>query len=90
MVAPLMANKKVLGVLYFHRIGQYFDNEDLTLAKTFAVFAATALKNAQNYDQILEEVSKRKQTEQALVREKNLSEMIINSLPGIFYMILHL
>jgi PAS domain S-box-containing protein len=66
MVAPLMVDDQVLGAMCLNQLNTPFTNEDLTLAETFAAYAATALKNAQAHDRLQAEVSERRRAEEAL------------------------
>lgn len=78
IVAPFIVNKKVLGAMCLNRLQKIFTEEDLSLAETFAVYASTALKNAQIHSDLLHEINERKSTEKALKdseeRFRNLAE----------------
>ena len=75
IVAPFIVNKKVLGAMCLNRLDQIFTEEDLSIAETFAVYAATALKNAQIHSDLMHEIEERKSTEHAL---KNSEEKFRN------------
>jgi two-component system cell cycle sensor histidine kinase/response regulator CckA len=66
IVAPLIANDRVLGAMCINRLGEFFTEEDLALAETFATYAATALKNAQTHSDLQHEVEERIRAEQEL------------------------
>ncbi|KPL17650.1 MAG: hypothetical protein AMJ92_11480 [candidate division Zixibacteria bacterium SM23_81] len=66
IVAPFVADDKVLGAMCLNRMGTLFSEEDLALAETFATYAATALKNAQTHHDLQHEVEERKRAELAL------------------------
>jgi PAS domain S-box-containing protein len=68
VVAPLIADDKVLGAMCLDRMKVPFTEEDLALAETFATYAATALKNAQTYDELQREVRQRRRMEKKLKR----------------------
>jgi diguanylate cyclase (GGDEF)-like protein/PAS domain S-box-containing protein len=69
IVAPLIADGRVLGAMCANRMGVPFTDEDLALAEAFAAFAATALKNAQAHEAMQNEAAERKRMEDALRRE---------------------
>jgi hypothetical protein len=68
IVAPLIVDDKVLGAMCLDRMRVPFTEEDLALAETFATYAATALKNAQTYDELQKEVRQRRRMEKKLKR----------------------
>ncbi len=66
IVAPLIADEKVLGAMCLDRMKVPFTEEDLSLSETFATYASTALKNAQAHDDIHQEVKQRRRMEKKL------------------------
>ncbi len=70
IVAPFIVDAKVLGAMCLNRFGSLFTEEDLSLANTFATYAATALKNAQTYNDLLNEVEEHRKTAEAWQTEK--------------------
>ena len=66
IVAPFIVNKMVLGAMCLTRLEEIFYDEDLFIAETFAVYAATALKNAQIHSELTHEIEERIYTENAL------------------------
>ncbi len=66
ITAPFIVEDKVLGAMCLNRIGTLFSEEDLSLAETFAAYAATALRNAQTYHNLQREVEERKRIRKAL------------------------
>jgi PAS domain S-box-containing protein len=78
IVAPFIVDNQVLGAMCLNRIGLGFTPADLALVETFAAYASTALKNAQDHTALQREVQERIQAEQAKVeseeRYRNLFE----------------
>ncbi|RME85238.1 MAG: GAF domain-containing protein, partial [Caldilineae bacterium] len=66
LVAPLIVENRVVGVLNMDRLGDAFEQEDLALAEAFAIYAATALRNAQAFTRLQHEVEERNRAEEAL------------------------
>jgi formate hydrogenlyase transcriptional activator len=56
IVAPFIFAGKVLGAMYVYRVGDLFNEEDLSLAETFSLYAAIALKNSQAYDELQQKI----------------------------------
>jgi len=85
MVAPFLIEEKVIGAMCLSRMKINFTDEELSLAETFASFAAAALKNAQLYHNLQKEVEERKNV-QDRINELNLQydHFIKNSLVGIW------
>lgn len=65
IVVPFCVGEKTLGAMCLDRMGWLFTEEDLALAEAFAVYATTALKNAQTHNQLRHEIEERKQAEKA-------------------------
>ncbi|MBN1312626.1 MAG: PAS domain S-box protein [Anaerolineae bacterium] len=84
---PIRAGQEVVGVLDVQspRIDA-FDGNDVMVIETLAGQIAAAIENARLYGAAQAELAERTQAEEALRREKNLSDTIIDSLPGVFYM----
>ncbi len=70
IVAPFIADDRIPGAMCLHRYRTPFTEEDLVLAETFAIYAATALRNAQTYQALQHEVEERKKAEETL-RQQN-------------------
>lgn len=66
ITVPFIVDDQVLGAMCLSRLGKEFTHEDLALAETFAVYASTALKNAQTHDSLQQEVVERKFAQDAL------------------------
>jgi PAS domain S-box-containing protein/putative nucleotidyltransferase with HDIG domain len=66
IATPFVVDGEVLGAMCVNRLGTIFTEEDLILAETFATYAATALKNAQTYQELQREVGERRRTEEKL------------------------
>jgi putative nucleotidyltransferase with HDIG domain len=80
MAAPLQLNSKIIGVLDAEsEEPNAFDSEDLALFSVFASQAATALNNAQLYD----ELSRRKRELEARVHELTLLHQASNQITSI-------
>ena len=75
IVTPFIADDKVLGAMCLNRREVYFTREDLSLAETFAAYAATILKNAQAHRDLQREVEERKRAEQG--QRKALAEALL-------------
>ncbi|NHZ86941.1 MAG: PAS domain S-box protein, partial [Planctomycetia bacterium] len=63
-----------------------FTNKDLSIVKTFAVYASTAIKNANSHKALLYEIDERKKTETQLKESHDRYESIFNgAVDGIVY-----
>ncbi|RMF04869.1 MAG: GAF domain-containing protein, partial [Chloroflexi bacterium] len=71
IAAPFMIEDTVLGAICLSRVGPWFTGEDLALVETFAAYASTALKNAQMYQALQQEVEERKKARRALQAAHN-------------------
>jgi putative nucleotidyltransferase with HDIG domain len=84
IVAPFLVDDTVLGAMCLNRIGIVFSEEDLALAETFATYAATALHNAQTYDNLQRAIAVRERAEkdlkQSLEKSQRLLEQTVNVL----------
>lgn len=87
IVAPLVADGKVLGGMCLSRMGTLFSEEDLALAETFATYAATALKNAQMYRDLAHEVEERKRAEGALREGEARYRMTIDAMGDLVHVV---
>lgn len=65
IAVPLYAGDEALGAMCLDRMGTQFTEEDLALAEAFALYATTALKNAQMYDNLQCEIEERRLAEDA-------------------------
>ena len=78
IVTPFKTDGQVLGAMCLNRMGEYFTAEDLALVETFAAYASSALKNAQQHQRMQQEMQNRLQAQQALLeseeRYRNLFE----------------
>ena len=52
IIAPLLAEGSLLGILWLSRVGIPYNEEDLTFVETFAAFAATVLDSARHHDDL--------------------------------------
>ncbi len=85
ITVPFIVDDQVLGAMCLSRLGKEFSNEDLTIAETFAVYASTALKNAQSHDSLQQEVVERKYTQEALrISEERFSLAVRGANDGIW------
>ena len=85
ITVPFMADDQVMGAMCISRLGKEFTDEDLALAETFAVYASTALKNAQIYDSLQQEVIERKFAQEALrISEERFSLAVRGANDGIW------
>ncbi|NPV08413.1 MAG: PAS domain S-box protein [Anaerolineae bacterium] len=66
IAVPFVVDDEVLGAMCLSRPGTPFGEEDLTLAETFATYAATAVKNAHAHEQLRREIEERRRAEAAL------------------------
>jgi PAS domain S-box-containing protein len=77
---PIKKFGKVVGTFNLYAsTPHYFDAKEIALLEETAGDISFTLEN-------FEKEKKRKQVEEQIVAEKNLSDTIINSLPGIFYL----
>lgn len=80
IVVPLIADEEVLGAMHLNRMGKLFTEEDLTLAETFATYAATALKNARAHDELQREMEELVRAELALRKSEAQYRITIDSM----------
>ena len=66
IAAPLMFEEEVLGVMSFIRDNEDYNDEELTLAETYAGFAAALLHNAQTHLELEREIDTRKIAEDVI------------------------
>lgn len=77
IVAPLVMDDVCIGALCVSRIGCFFTDYDKTLVGMFANFASIALKNAQSFDNLQQEIRRHKKTTNELTSLKeNLEKMV--------------
>ncbi len=70
IATPFKADGQVLGAMCLNRMGEYFTEEDLALVETFAAYASSALKNAQQHQRMQQEMEARLQAQQALLESE--------------------
>jgi len=85
IAVPFLVEDKVLGALIVSRMGKYFTEDELAITETYATYASAALKNAQLFDNLQQEVEERKSA-QKKTYELNLQyeSFIQNSMVGIW------
>jgi len=76
IVAPFIAENKILGALTLNRIGNIFTKEEQNLAETFAAYATIALENAGNYAKLQREIRERKKAENKIVTHQEHLQLI--------------
>jgi PAS domain S-box-containing protein len=77
---PIIKFEKVVGTFNLYAsTPHYFDDNEIELLEETVRDISFTLEN-------FEKEKKRKQVEEQIIAEKNLSDSIINSLPGIFYL----
>lgn len=84
IVAPFIVDGEKLGAMCLNRYGQGFGDDDLSVAEVFAVYAATALRNARTHNDLQQEIQQRKYVQEALESEKaHLEQLFESALEGI-------
>jgi len=85
IAVPFIVEDKVLGAIIISRMSIDFTKEELALTETYATYASAALKNAQLFNSLQQEVEERK-IAQKKTYELNLQyeSFIQNNLVGIF------
>ena len=81
IVSPFVFDDEVLGAMCLNRLERRFTDQDLTLAETFAAYAATALKNAQTHRELQQEVKEREQAEKALKESEKQFRDLFEDIP---------
>jgi PAS domain S-box-containing protein len=71
MVVPFLIDDQVVGAMCLNRLGTFFSDDDLILAKTFGAYASSGLKNALAHNDLQDEMQERKQAEEEI---KNLAK----------------
>ncbi len=78
IIAPFIINGKAIGSLNVYRSSATFDEDDLALAETFTMYASTAINNARNHQEVLDQIAERKKAEQALAQSDSLRELLLD------------
>lgn len=63
IAVPFIVENRILGALIVSRFGTYFTEDELALTETYATYASAALKNAQLYNSLQQEVDERIQAQ---------------------------
>ncbi len=79
IVAPFIVDGETLGAMCLNRYGDNFGNDDLSVAEMFAVYAASALRNARTHNDLQQEIEQRRQVQEALEQEKAYLEQLFES-----------
>jgi PAS domain S-box-containing protein len=80
MILPLKKFGKPVGIFaYYAGEKDFFDKAEIALLEEATGDVSFALENFEKEEQ-------RKKAESEIIREKNLSDSLINSLPGVFYL----
>lgn len=79
IVAPFIVEGEKLGAMCINRYGTNFDDDELAVAEVFAAYAATALRNAQTYNDLQQEMQQRRHVQVALESEKAHLEQLLES-----------
>ena len=66
IAVPFIVDDKVLGAIIISRMGINFTEEELALTETYATYASAALKNAQLFNNLQQEVEERKNAQNIL------------------------
>ena len=86
IISPFIIDGKVIGTLNLIRLELPFNEKDLKIVNTFAIYASTAIKNAENHQQLQHEIDERLQTEELLKESHNRYESIFDgAADGIIY-----
>ncbi|NOZ07709.1 MAG: PAS domain S-box protein, partial [FCB group bacterium] len=89
IAVPLMEDNQAIGGMCLSRHGEYFTEEDLILANTFAAYASTALKNARVHYDLKQEMEERNRAERELLMlrkavETSAEAIFLTNAKGIF------
>jgi two-component system cell cycle sensor histidine kinase/response regulator CckA len=87
IVAPFIADEKILGALCLNRYDDIFTEEDLALTETFAIYAATALKNSKAHSDLQREIQERMQVEKALIDSEEKFRNLAEQSPNMIFII---
>ena len=82
---PFIVEDETFGVMYLSRMGEAFEDEDVTLAQVFAAYAGTALNNARTYDRLQHEVSERIKAEEALRQSEERNRAMLTAIPDTMF-----
>jgi len=85
LAVPFITDHTVLGAMCLSRASVLFTEEDLTLAETFATYAATALKNAQSHLELEREIAERNQVEADLREANSRIQATLHALPDLLF-----
>ena len=72
VVAPFIVDDEAIGVMCLNRMGKPFNEDDQRLAETFAIYASTAIRNAQTYDHLLQEIKERTDVQNQLKQAQKM------------------
>ncbi len=75
---PLVIDERIVGVLYLHSLAPRTFRDQFTLLTTFASQAAIAIEKARLYQAIQKELAERKQAEDALQKERDLTRQYLD------------
>jgi PAS domain S-box-containing protein len=79
LVLPLIVEKTILGTLNLYRNRELYLKEDVKYAKIFALYASTAINNALKHQQLIREISDRKQSEAKLRESEERFRILFES-----------
>ena len=86
IISPFKIGGEVIGTLNLIRSEPPFTNKDLSIVDTFAVYASTAIKNANSHKALLYEIDERNKAEAQLKESHDRYESIFNgTVDGIVY-----
>jgi PAS domain S-box-containing protein len=86
LVLPILDDEEILGTMNVYRREKLYGKEDVALAETFAVYASTAIQNAQAHQNLIREIEVRKQTEKSLKSSEERLKIIFESAPDTYYL----
>jgi len=89
LIVPLVVHEHVLGLLelYEKMAAREYTADEIRLIESLAAQAAIAIENGRLYDQVQQELTERKRTEEMLLRAKNDWERTFNTVPDLIMLL---
>ena len=83
IISPFIIDNKVIGTMNLYRNTAPFSENDLIIVNTLAAYASTALKNAGNYEKLLDEMKERRLAEEEMRISEEKYRSLVNNSPDI-------
>jgi len=85
IISPFIIDNKVIGTMNLYRDTSLFTEDDLVIVSTFAAFASTAIINARNYENLVNEMNERQLMEDEMRVSEEKYRSLVNNSPDIIF-----